>query len=110
MAPSGILHISAFITLCEAYMGIEPHCHLWNHFFHTRLLPGSGMEAAILGGVDIYFKAGPVVNPYFHLPMSESMNRWEGRHLRAAPHFHEQPPCPPTQLGVWSGQVALVET
>jgi hypothetical protein len=47
------MHISAFMTLCEAYMGIEPHFHLWNHFFRARLLLGSGVEAVVLGGLDI---------------------------------------------------------
>jgi hypothetical protein len=28
LTPSGILHIEAFVTLCEAYMGIEPHFDL----------------------------------------------------------------------------------
>jgi hypothetical protein len=28
LTPSGILHIAAFVTLCEAYMGIEPHFDL----------------------------------------------------------------------------------
>jgi hypothetical protein len=54
--PSGILHITAFVTLYEAYMGIEPHFDLWSQFFHARLLSGSGAEAVVLGGVDIYVK------------------------------------------------------
>jgi hypothetical protein len=29
--------MAAFMTLCEAYMGIEPHFDLWNYFFHTQL-------------------------------------------------------------------------
>jgi hypothetical protein len=33
LTPSGILHIAAFVTLCEAYMGIDPHFGLWNYFF-----------------------------------------------------------------------------
>jgi hypothetical protein len=49
LAPSGVLHIAAFLTLCEAYMGIEPHFALWNHFFRSRLLQGSDEEAAVLG-------------------------------------------------------------
>jgi hypothetical protein len=49
--------IAAFVTLCEAYMGIEPHFNLWNYFFHVRLLQGSGMEVVVLGGVDLYVRA-----------------------------------------------------
>jgi hypothetical protein len=28
MTPLGTLHIAAFVTLCEAYMGIEPHFNM----------------------------------------------------------------------------------
>jgi hypothetical protein len=28
LTPSGILHMAAFVALCEAYMGIEPHFNL----------------------------------------------------------------------------------
>jgi hypothetical protein len=37
LTPLGILHIVAFVILCEALMGIEPHFDFWNYFFHTRL-------------------------------------------------------------------------
>jgi hypothetical protein len=36
MTPSGILHIAAFVTLCEAYMGVDPHFDLWNYFFSVH--------------------------------------------------------------------------
>jgi hypothetical protein len=42
------------VTLCEAYMGIEPHFNLWNYFFRTWLQQGSGMEMVTLGSVDIF--------------------------------------------------------
>jgi hypothetical protein len=29
--------MAAFVTLCEAYMGIEPHFNLWKYYFHARL-------------------------------------------------------------------------
>jgi hypothetical protein len=50
----GIWHMAAFVTLCEAYMGIEPHFNLWNYFFHARLQQGSGAEMLHLGNVDIF--------------------------------------------------------
>jgi hypothetical protein len=37
--PSGILHMAAFVTLCEAYIGIEPLLNTWSHFFG----PGCGI-------------------------------------------------------------------
>jgi hypothetical protein len=54
LTSSWILHMAAFMTLCEAYMGIEPHLNLWNYFFHAHLWQGSNTEAAVLGSVDIY--------------------------------------------------------
>jgi hypothetical protein len=37
LTPLEILHIAALVTLYEAYLGIEAHFNLWNHFFRTRL-------------------------------------------------------------------------
>jgi hypothetical protein len=33
--PSEILHVTTIMTLCEAYIEIEPHFDLWNNFFHA---------------------------------------------------------------------------
>jgi hypothetical protein len=77
LTPSGILHIAAFMTLCEAYLGIEPHFHLWNYFFHARLWPSLVAEAVVQGGVDIFVRSGHIVDPYFHLPMSRPSNGWQ---------------------------------
>jgi hypothetical protein len=54
LTPSGILHMVAFVTLCKAYMGIEPRFDLWNYFFRTRLQQGLDVEAVVLGSVDIF--------------------------------------------------------
>jgi hypothetical protein len=35
--PNGIQHITAFVTLCEGYLGIEPHFELWKYFFVVSL-------------------------------------------------------------------------
>jgi hypothetical protein len=35
LTPSGVLHIAAFITLCGAYLGIDPEFNLWNYFFRV---------------------------------------------------------------------------
>jgi hypothetical protein len=34
LMPNSILHIAYFITLCEAFLGVDPHWGLWKHFFH----------------------------------------------------------------------------
>jgi hypothetical protein len=58
-------------------MGIEPHFNMWNYFFHARLQQGLGVEAAILGIVDIFIRSQHVVDPYFHLPMSNPPDGWQ---------------------------------
>jgi hypothetical protein len=70
LTPLGILHIVAFVTLCEAYMGIERHFNMWNYFFRARPHQGSGGEVVVLGSVEIFVRFGHGVDPYFHLPMS----------------------------------------
>jgi hypothetical protein len=48
LTPLGILHMYAFVTLCEGYMGIEPHFDLWNYFFRARLQQSSDTKAVVL--------------------------------------------------------------
>jgi hypothetical protein len=62
----GDASIDSFATLCEAYMGIEPHFDLWNYFFCTRLW----------GSVDILVRSGPGVDPYFCFSMSDPLVGW----------------------------------
>jgi hypothetical protein len=77
LTPSRILHIAAFVTLCKAYMGIEPHFNLWNYFFRIWLWPGSDAEVVVWGYADIYVQSGPGVDPYLCLSMSNPLVRWQ---------------------------------
>jgi hypothetical protein len=36
LAPNSITIISTFVHLCEAYLDIAPHFHLWRHFFELK--------------------------------------------------------------------------
>jgi hypothetical protein len=36
LTPNSILHIACFITLCESFLGIEPHFLLWKYLFRLR--------------------------------------------------------------------------
>jgi hypothetical protein len=76
LTPLKILHMAAFVTLCEAYMGIEPHFNLWNYFFHIWLQQGSGVEVVALGSVDFFVRFSRGVDPYFHLSTSGPPDGW----------------------------------
>jgi hypothetical protein len=66
--PNTILHIACFITLCECFLGIEPHWALWRRIFAIRRpLPFQ------IGGF------GCQVHPdveYFKLQMPENNPGW----------------------------------
>jgi hypothetical protein len=36
LTPNSILHIACFVTLCESFLGIEPHFLLWRSIFRLR--------------------------------------------------------------------------
>jgi hypothetical protein len=36
LMPNSILHIACFVTLCESFLGIEPHFLLWRSIFHLH--------------------------------------------------------------------------
>jgi hypothetical protein len=65
LTPLGILHMAAFVTLCEAYIGIEPTLNLWSHFFQARLRQDSGVGAASVGSVDIMMRSYLGADSYF---------------------------------------------
>jgi hypothetical protein len=77
LTPSVILHMAAFVTLCEAYMGIEPHINLWNYFFRAWLQQGLDTEMMALGNMDIFVRSRPEVDPYFPILISDPPIRWQ---------------------------------
>jgi hypothetical protein len=77
LTPMGILHMAAFVILCEAYMGIEPHFNLWNYFFHVWLQQGSSTKVAALGSVYILIRSACGVDPYLHLSTSGPPDGWQ---------------------------------
>jgi hypothetical protein len=48
LAPNSITIISTFVHLCEAYLGIAPHFHLWRHFFELKKT-GKGVVVGSIG-------------------------------------------------------------
>jgi hypothetical protein len=82
LTPSGVLCIMAFMTLCEAYLGINPELDLWKYFFCIRC--PQDLEAQIDGGV------------------AEEVVLHEKRCFRSAPCIYRWSPHSPAFLGRWS--------
>ncbi|KAK1662162.1 hypothetical protein QYE76_050321 [Lolium multiflorum] len=77
LTPNSILHISIFITLCEAFLGVQPNWALWKRIFFIRR-NGSPNVAYNIGGVVISVRS--TVN-YFDVKLPDSVQGWRKKWL-----------------------------
>ena len=67
-----------FITLCEGYLGIEPHFELWRYFFSVSLLKKrdrAGDLSVPMGCAGIHLR-GQRVAEYMPCQLSRSNKGW----------------------------------
>jgi hypothetical protein len=76
LSPLGVLHIAAFVTLCEAYLVIDPELDLCKYFFHVWRSQDPKAELMISGATVIHVKEGHEVEPYLEISMPRSMKGW----------------------------------
>ena len=57
LTPNSTLHISIFVHLCEAFLGIEPHFDLFQYFFHLKLHPNDS-KVHVVGVAGLLFWQG----------------------------------------------------
>ncbi|KAK1616783.1 hypothetical protein QYE76_022300 [Lolium multiflorum] len=67
LTPNSILHLSIFITVCEAFLGINPHWGLWRKIFYVKRHNGNEAPHMVRG---VGFVVGKEVN-YFNFLMKE---------------------------------------
>jgi hypothetical protein len=69
---NSLLHIACFITLCEAFLGIDPHWVLWKYLF--RLHPsGSKGKIPELGDAIVSVRSE---SQYLDFKMAQSVQGW----------------------------------
>jgi hypothetical protein len=72
LTPNSILHIACFVTLCESFLGIEPHWILWKFLF--RLCPSVSLsKKPELGGAVVSVCAKV---HYLEFNMAASVQGW----------------------------------
>jgi hypothetical protein len=76
LTPLRILHIAAFVTLCETFMGIDPILTSGIASFVFGSHRARMQKWWFGGGVVIHFKSQHSIDPYFNIPMPKSMNGW----------------------------------
>jgi hypothetical protein len=75
LTPNSIRHISIFVHLCEAFLGIEPHFDLFKLLFHLKPHP-SESEVDVVGGAGLQLRQG--VGPkYIPYKMSDKVIDWK---------------------------------
>ena len=55
LTPQSILHLSIFTHFCEAFLGILPHFHLFQHFFFLAPVPNA-TNPAVVGGCELVLR------------------------------------------------------
>ena len=55
LTPNSFVHISIFVHLCEAFLGIEPHFELFCYIFHLKSQPDSYI-LDVVGGAGLQLR------------------------------------------------------
>jgi hypothetical protein len=72
LTPNSLLHIACFVTLCESFLGIEPHFTLWRSIF--RLRPNVSLaRKPELGGAVVSVRPEA---QYLEFSMAASVQGW----------------------------------
>jgi hypothetical protein len=56
------------VTLCEAYLGIDPKLDLWKYFFCVQCSQDPEAELMIFRGAVIHIKVGHELDAYLEIP------------------------------------------
>ena len=75
LSPNSIFHLAFFITLCECFLGVEPHFGLWKKIFFVKR-HNSSTGCSVVGGVGFAVRPGI---KFFRLPLRESVQGWRER-------------------------------
>jgi hypothetical protein len=72
LVPNSITIITTFIHLCEAFLGITPHFHLWRHFFELKKT-GKGV---VVGSVSFMLRRN-MKSKYIDLALPDNTTGWK---------------------------------
>jgi hypothetical protein len=92
LTPNSILHIVYFVTLCESFLGIEPHWLLWKFLF--RLFPSVALSKKLeLGGAIVSVR---VKSHYLEFAMAALVQGWRKKWF----YIKDQKISPSDQYGI----------
>ncbi|KAI4972850.1 hypothetical protein ZWY2020_003775 [Hordeum vulgare] len=85
LAPNAILHLAAFVVLCEGFVGIEPRVDLWRSlfFFKQQSIAMDKSEVEKLKGPRPMMPCGAALvhhrpkSGFPHMPLQDSIKHWQ---------------------------------
>jgi hypothetical protein len=110
LAPDLITIITTFVHLCEAYLGITPHFHLWHHFFELKKT-GTG-TGAVVGRVGFMLRPN-MKSEYADLTLPDNTTGWKQWWLyldNPAPALKERTGRVSVPGPEWTNQLASRDT
>ncbi|RLN04254.1 hypothetical protein C2845_PM13G06750 [Panicum miliaceum] len=94
LPPNSIMHISIFVHLCESFLGILPHFHLFHHLFRLKPQPDED-SPALVGGAGLQLRDKAL---YLEFSTPSSLSGWHaqwfyiGNHKPSLPGRDNAPP------------------
>jgi hypothetical protein len=104
LALNSITIIYTFVHLCEAYLGIAPHFHLWRHFFELKKT-GKGV---VIGSVGFMLRRN-VKSKYINLTLPDNTTDWKQGWFyldNPTPALKERTGRVPIPYSEWTNQLA----
>jgi hypothetical protein len=108
LAPNSITIIATFIHLCEAYLGLAPHFHLWRQIFELKKM-GKGV---VVGSVSFMLRRN-MKSEYIDLTLPENTTGWKQGWFyldNPAPALRERTGRIPVVGPEWTNQLATLDT
>jgi hypothetical protein len=108
LAPNSITIIATFIHLCEAYLGIAPHFHLWRHFFELKKT-GKGV---VISSISIMLRQN-MKPEYIDLALLDNTTGWKQGWFyldNPAPALRERTGRIPVVGLEWTNQLVTLDT
>jgi hypothetical protein len=108
LAPNSITIIATFIHLCEAYLSIALHFHLWRHFFEVKKM-GKGV---VVSSVSFLLHCN-MKSEYIDLTLPDNTTGWNQGWLylnNPAPTLRSTTGQIPVVGPEWTNQLATLDT
>jgi hypothetical protein len=108
LVPNSVTIVSTFTHLCDAYLGIAPHFHLWCHFFELKKTG----KSEVVGSVNFMLHRHMKLE-YVDLVLPDNTTDWKQGWFyleNPAPALPDRMGRAPVPFPKWTNQLTSRET